>query len=328
MRVILPVEITPETAGEFGPFVLLGGDALEVDDGVSGHEPFEVSNAGTNVPEDDADLWDEEAAYVKGNVVMRDHQLFEALIDHTDVDPAGPETEPPTWLRLGYTNRWRMFDGKVGVKTTNPDSIELSLLPGSPINSLALLGLEAALVEVSVIDPYRGTVYRNETIPTRRDHISTYYDWFFAPLRTREDIILTDIPATAYSAVQIRILRPGAVAAVGELVMGQMVQLGKAQHGSGVGIRDYSRKEADPFGNFDIVERGFSKRAEFDVQVETPDVSYVQRTLARYRARPLVWVGALGIEATIIYGYYRDFFIVLSNAVVSDCSITVEGVTQ
>lgn len=327
MRVILPVVINPESAG-FGAFVLSDGKQMYVDNGAGGHEPFLVSGSGTNVPEDDAPPWSGATTYTEGQIVMAAHQLFEAVIDNTDVDPLGPATKPPTWLNLGRTNRWRMFDGKVGSKTTHPDEIALSLLPGQPVNAIAFLGLEAALIEVRVIDPNRGIVYETQSVPTLRDHIGTFYDWFFAPLRTREDIILADIPATAYSAIQIRIHRPGASAALGELVLGQMVRLGKAQHGSGVGIRDYSRKEPDVFGNFDIVERGFSKRAEFDVQVETADVSYVQRTLARYRARPLVWIGALHIEATIIYGYYRDFFIVLSNSVVSDCSITVEGVTQ
>lgn len=328
MRVILPVPISPDGAGEPGALILADGLALYVDDGAGGHEPFLVSGSGTSVPEDDAPPWSSSASYAAGDRVIAAHQVFECLAPHTDVDPLGPPSTPPKWLRLGMTNRWRLFDGKVGSRTTHPDEIAYSLLPGQPINAIAFLGLEAAVVEVRVIDPNQGIVYQTDAVPTQRDHIRTYWDWFFSPLRTREDIILHGIPATAYAAIQIRILRPGAMAAIGELVLGQMVQIGKAQHGSGVGIRDYSRKEVDPFGNFEIVERGFSKRAEFDVQVETPDVSYVQRTLARYRARPLVWIGALSIEATIIYGYYRDFYIVLSNATISDCSITVEGVTQ
>src|SRR5690625_2622170 len=98
MRVILPVPITPDNA-PFGAFILSDGKEFHVDDGSGGHEPFLVSAAGTNIPEDDAAEWSESATYNKGDVVMAGHQLFEAAIEHDGVDPLGPATQPPTWIR-------------------------------------------------------------------------------------------------------------------------------------------------------------------------------------------------------------------------------------
>ncbi|HFL2185791.1 TPA: hypothetical protein ACG3DQ_000770 [Pseudomonas putida] len=101
--------------------------------------------------------------------------------------------------------------------------------------------------------------------------------------------------------------------------------LGEALYGTSVGITDYSRKERDTFGNMGIVERGYSKRADFDVIVQTSTVSQVQRLLSKYRAKPLVWIGEASFQSTILYGYYKEFNLVISGPTVSDCSISVEG---
>lgn len=74
-----------------------------------------------------------------------------------------------------------------------------------------------------------------------------------------------------------------------------------------------------------IVERGYSKRADFDVIVQTNMVSQVQRLLSKYRAKPLVWIGEASFQSTILYGYYKEFNLVISGPTASDCSISVEG---
>lgn len=116
-------------------------------------------------------------------------------------------------------------------------------------------------------------------------------------------------------------------AAVGELVIGRQVELGVALYGTGVGIIDYSRKSTDEFGVITVVKRDYSKRCEFDVAVDTELVGYVQRTFAGIRARPVVWIGDESQEATLVYGYYRDFSISISTPSFSDATITVEGLT-
>ncbi|CAB5555439.1 Uncharacterised protein [Pseudomonas putida] len=52
----------------------------------------------------------------------------------------------------------------------------------------------------------------------------------------------------------------------------------------------------------------------------------MRRLLAELRATPVVWIGEESYEATILFGFYKDFQIVFSGPTVSDCSITVEGV--
>src|SRR5690606_21660846 len=118
------------------------------------------------------------------------------------------------------------------------------------------------------------------------------------------------------------------IAKAGAVVLGRTFEIGRALQGSTVGIADYSRKERDTFGNWQILERAFSKKAEFDIVCDTRDTGTIQRTLARHRAKPLVWIGHENLEATLLYGFYKDFNIVLGGVTVSEASITVEGLTE
>lgn len=57
---------------------------------------------------DDAPLFDD-----KG-ILTSTHRKYEALAASSGVSPS---TDPAKWLDLGPTNRWAMFDARVGAAT-------------------------------------------------------------------------------------------------------------------------------------------------------------------------------------------------------------------
>ncbi|WP_426808034.1 hypothetical protein ABOC32_16800 [Pseudomonas sp. WOUb67] len=321
MRIIEPVEITPALAVMEAFLVQPSAEPLVVQVG----QAFQVASLLTNVPEADHPVWLSTKSYAVGDVVMLEHRNYEALVANTNKNPAGVGADPPNWLDLGPTNRWRMFDDKIGTQTTNPESIELTIAPGRAVDSLAFFGLDAASIYVRVVDPYQGIVYESSVSPVSTDGINDWYDYFFTPVEVNEDFVLLGVPAGSYGSIEINIAKPGGTARVGALILGKAAVLGEALYGTSVGITDYSRKDRDDFGNVVIVERGYSKRAEFDVIVQTSQVSQVQRLLSKYRAKPLVWIGEASYQSTILYGYYKEFNLVISGPTASDCSISVEG---
>jgi hypothetical protein len=320
MKIIQPVRVLPEMLDAAAFNLTPDGQPLEVPTA----SPFLVASVATNVPETDYPAWDVATAYVVGDRVMRSHRNYEALIDNTGKSPE-TATSPATWLDIGPTNRWAMFDELIGTYTENPESIELSMALGAGVDSVAFFGVDAGLVTVRVIDPFRGIVFERSDQPVNTDGIENWFDYFTAVVKTREDFILTGLGAGRSSVIEVKISKPGGLAKVGALVLGKMATLGVSLYGTSVGLVDFSRKERDVFGNYVIVERGFSKRAEYDVAVQTPEISRVQRLLGQYRARPLVWVGEAQYDSTIIYGYYKDFSISISSPSISDATITVEG---
>jgi hypothetical protein len=71
-------------------------------------------------------------------------------------------------------------------------------------------------------------------------------------------------------------------------------------------IQDYSIKTTDDFGNIVVQQRAYSKRADYDVTVETNRVSTVQKLLADIRTTPTVFIGEDDKPETVVYGFYKQ----------------------
>lgn len=286
-------------------------------------KPVEITPAkltNSNVPETDYPAW-VAGSYALGDRRIKDHHIYESLAAANTADPS----DATKWLDVGFTNRWRMFDSKVESLTTNPGTIVFTIKPGAVVNSSALFNLKGKSVTVSMVDPGEGEVYRKQ-ISLVDAGVTNWFDWFFEPIGRRTDLVVLDMPAYGSASIVVTIDAGPEVAAAGHFVVGAVKQLGTALYGTSVGINDYSRKTTDDFGNTVVIQRSFSNRAEFDVALDTSEVTRVRRLLAELRATPLVWIGEETYEATILFGFYKDFQIVFSGPSVSDCSITVEGV--
>lgn len=298
--------------------------------------PVEVTDAGlvaTNVPENDYPEWTS-GSYSQGDKVMITsggyHRTYEALTAVTDVFP--PDN-PDKWLDLGATNRWKMFDGRVGTSTESSaawpvgtgNGIQVDVVPGSVINSLALFGLYGDTVTIEVIDPTDGVVYQRTITLVDNQGVTDWYAYFFTPIERQEAVLLLDLPSYGTATLRVSIDKADEPARCGLLVAGMQYDLGDTHYGSGVGILDFSRKERDEFGNPEILEREFSRRGNFDLSVLSNRTDYIYRLLAKYRTKPLVWVGAEHRPSTHVYGYFRDFDIVLSGPRLTEITIDVEG---
>ena len=67
---------------------------------------------------------------------------------------------------------------------------------------------------------------------------------------------------------------------------------------------------------------------EADIRVLTKDLDRVYRILANVRAKPCLWQlnnENTSWESLLVYGFFKDFDIILQGEVVSTCSLTIEG---
>lgn len=261
-----------------------------------------------------------------GNRLIYKNTIYESLDETVDRPDVGATISPPTWLNLGAINRLRMFDGQVDSLTEASQSLDVEVRPGPIANGIAVFNVRAQTVQVRVIDDTEGEVYDSGPI-TMLDNssINDWYSFFYEPYTPKLDLALTNLPPYPDARIQITFTAQSETVSVGQLVAGTIRNIGRTQYGTSVGIIDFSRKEQDQFGNFNIVPRRFSKRAEYDVKIDTNAVAGAQRTLANFRTAPVVWIGKEEKEETIVYGYYRDFDIVISSFSLSDATITVEG---
>ena len=279
----------------------------------------------SNVPIDDYPEW-AAGEYAKGEKVVVGIEAFEALDVTSDQPAVGVAKQPPSWLRLGFVNRLRMFRDGRDSKTRQAGGVSTEVTPGQIVNGLTLLGLEGLSVTVTMTDPVEGVVYQ-KTEQITDISVNDWYEWYFLPYGFREDFVFTDLPpfSAGVISVDIETSRPTDTAAVGRYVLGVVRELGVTLYGTSVRTQDFSVRERDGFGNLTIVRRRQIRLVDYRVDVATQMVDSVQRELDQIANEETVFIGADHMGSTIIFGFYRDFDITISNYALSAATIEVEG---
>lgn len=293
----------------------------------------ETSLISSNVPENDAPAWTAGASYKTGAQVIDNYHIWEWLdptAGNTAVRPS-LDTTGTKWLDLGADNRWKMFDKKAGTKyllgltTTNPEVIDVTIRPGTVVNAVGLFNVKAATIQVTMTDPVDGVVYDN-TVSMADTGALSWYDYYFAPIDRRETTVLLDLPAYGTADVRLRINLPGGTAAAGLIVLGMSVDIGDAVYGTGLGLQSYSQTNEDEFGNMTIISRGSRRIVDYDVRIPTDRISSVFRLLEKLRDIPSVYVGHESMESTITVGRFENLSTNIANPAFCEMSLEVRSI--
>jgi hypothetical protein len=290
--------------------------------------PLTVSEAiltASDVALTDYTVWSA-GSYNAGDEVRYAMSAYEALTTTTDRPDVGAAKAVPTWLRLGYVNRWRMFNDGSDSVTTNTAAITSTLVFDAVLTTVGLLGLVADEAQITYTDPVEGLVY-DETITLTDIGVTDWWEFFFLDYESLDTAVFDGIPPYLEATMVITIsrLNPSDTASCGRVVAGPLADLAVTNYGTDIGNISYSTKERDEFGNLQIVVRRSVKRVGYDVTIDTPLVSYVQRALSAIDSIPTLFIGDADFSSTIVFGVYRDFTINLSGVSVCSGTIEVEG---
>lgn len=297
----------------------------------------------SNIEEDDAPVWDESTPYTIGQTVMvlgQYHRVYESTGSNTN---KFPPDNPLDWIDTGATNRWRMFDMKVGAdkqsiateafseisseaSSESGGDIRVLLGVANPVDSITLLNVDASAVQIILRDEEGDIVYDYYVELLSAPDEQYWWGWFFGNRRRITTIVRVDLPPFMPVTIEVIAYGDSNPAKIGKLIIGDAVLIGCARYGTSVGIIDFSRKEEDPFGNFYILERRFIGRCNYDVQLDSDQVDNVHALLAEVRATPCVYVGSDKYKSTVVFGFYRDFDIVIPGPRKSACSLQVQGI--
>lgn len=256
---------------------------------------------------------------------------IQANVGHAPATDCALDT-PLWWKEVSSTNRWKAFDQAVGLQTSQATSITYKLTPGEVFDSIAFLNMDAVQIQVVLTDPVAGEVYNETfdlltTVVTGASEVYDWYSYFFSSYFRTTDKAIFGIPPYLNGVLDITITYTGGTAKCGGIVLGLQTTIGGTQYSPSIGIHDYSTKEANTDGIYQIVERAYSKRMTCDVAVLAALVDGVQGLLASYRAQAIVWVASETYTSMIIYGYCKDFSIVISYPDYSILNIEIEGLT-
>ena len=278
-------------------------------------------------------LWDAATSYTVGQTARRDttHRIYECLI--AGVNATTPEVaaleKTPRWLDIGPTNRFAAFDNQVNTATVATSPLTFTIQPGF-CNSIAVFGIyNAVTARVTVKTSATGTqVYDSGDIRLDNTIITDYYEYFFEPFIPKPDFVLTNLPPYYGGHITVTLTGlSGAEVKCGVVLAGNVYFLGDTQWGAKAGTTDYSIKETDAFGETLFVKRPYSKTLEAELVLPKAKLNKIQYVLAELRATPCAWIGTdcEGYAPLTVYGFYRDFSIVVEYRDQSRCSIEIEG---
>ena len=302
-------------------------------------KPQEVNDAtlsSSTIPEPDIAfgevLW-VAGAYAIGDQVIKTttHRVYECVVATSDepegVPLQGINANPPTWVDVAPTNKWAMFDGvnsTQSMETVAPLIVEIAT--GEVTTSVSGFSVDgASSINVTMTDPGAGIVYDNDISMIDNSGVDGWWGYFFAPIVNRTEFVLLDLPIYPLATIKVTVDGTSDIE-FGNLVVGNQLVLGISNYGTSLQLIDFSQKEVDSFGNTTVVRGRTAKLVDYDVTIQKTKVGYVFNELSKLTGIPSVWVGTDETDdATLVYGYYRDFQNNISSPTITDATITVEG---
>ncbi|MDF1486701.1 hypothetical protein PY257_16225 [Ramlibacter sp. H39-3-26] len=286
-----------------------------------------LDNIVTNVAASNLPSYNAATNYaLNAEIIDAQRVIWRSMLDgNLGNDPA---TTTGKWQRIGVENRLRMFDGSLKSITENPDLIEVTITTGRVVTDVQLMGVEADSVQVLMHHQVHGMLYDSEERSMLRPSGNSHWGYFHVPLERLTKLHLWPLPAYTGGTVTIRIIRPAGVARCGEVILGRSIWLGNTYWRPALGFDDWSLKKKDEWGSWQVREGDFSERMKLQVLVEGTEYGRVRDLVVPFRAKPVLWIGARGIDGLTTLGYITSFELVPFAHGKSDCSMTIEGVEQ
>jgi len=305
-------------------------------------EPLQITDAildcgcsppKTNVPEDDYPQWDSGTTYAIGDrvILLTTHKIYESL-QNSNLNKNPSSTENLAWwVEVAPTNRWAAFDTSISTSTVQADNITFELTPGKAINTIGLLNIIGGTqLNITMYSPNTGSpgiVYERTIDLGSLPFAPDWWSWFYNRSPELKQSILFDLPSYVDCIIKVELLG-GSNLSVGTVLIGQQYSVGLGiKYGARIGIQDYSRKETNDFGDTILLKRAFAKRVNFELFLNNFEVDSLNEKLIELRATPCLWVGSEEFDATTIFGFYKNFDILISYTEHSDCELEIEGLT-
>lgn len=270
--------------------------------------------------------WSSVTTYAKDAFVDYGTMIYQSLVN-SNLNKQ-PDISPTDWIEVGPDNTHAMFDNEVSTQTVSTSPLTVTVAPGKLFSSVAFLNIEnGTSLQVTMLDAPAGTTVYSRTIDLDESLVIDWYGYFFEEFDVKNEVVLDDIPPYSTSVLTF-VLTGGNPVKLGNFIYGTIQDIGGTQYGATSGIKDYSVKETDQYGNTTFVQRAYSKRMEVDVMMDNGDLNYNMKLLAAIRATPCLWIATDDDKyqgALTMFGFYKDFNVTIAYPTFSMCSLSIEG---
>ena len=278
-----------------------------------------VSNAPESTVAGEVE-WRADAPYAAGKVVYRSslHRRFECLAAGAGIAGVIPEDNPLKWLDRGPTNLGGMFDLQRGTATTCSSPLTVTLSPGTRVDAIGLVGLQATSITVTVTN--NGSQIYSVSESLDRRVVQNWYDYFFAPFVYAPSWARFDLPPSSSAQITITLTNnPGVPVSCDGLVVGMKVGLGELQIGADSDRLSFAKIERDNEGVAKVTPGRNVPANGHPTKFDKRDIGRVTQVRDQLAgARVALWAGLDDdhyelFDAFLICGFYRSFKIIKSD---------------
>lgn len=295
--------------------------------------PIAITDArltSSSVPENDHPAWAAGTAYAVGAKVIRTttHRIYERLVAGTTA--ALPEVDTTNWLDIGPTNRWAMFDLERNSQTTAAGTITVVIAPGQRIDAIALMGLDADSITITMT--VAGTVrYTHAENLTQRPTLN-WTDYHFGPFKYKPSVVRFGLPPYAGASITVTITSARPSVKCGAIVLGRSTYIGKVLVDPESDRITFSRIDRDAFGNATLNKRNTTPKTSQTLFMPAHLVPVVEALRKDLDSVPAVWSGMDDrnensyFESLLILGIYRTWPIRMPSVTHAQATLTLEEI--
>lgn len=258
------------------------------------------------------------------------HRRYRCAVDNTNDFPPDNSTNDASgnesWTDIGATNKFAPFDEIIGNQAVGSGTETYQLKTGVRFNSLPILNVDAASVQVVASTATGGPEYDyDKTVNTGGSRGGGWANFFRSgERRPIINTVFDNIPKFDDTVVDITFT---GFSGVGLIVPGNEFIIGQTHAGVRPRIKSFSVKKFDAnFGQPVLVPRLPAVRLSATVQIDTSRQDLVFETLKEFESTSAVWIFGSYSSATT-YGWLDDYTPVLpSKPVISSAAqIKIKG---
>lgn len=257
--------------------------------------------------------------YFQGESAIKqlNHMRYSATTTTRDDPELGASKIPPTWVAVGPTNKYAMFDASTSQKSFFGSGAKQVVLNDVPLsNALGLFAISGIDSVTLTVKDQGGATLHTETKSTL-DQSGAFNDLSVSDL-------LFEYPP--FSDTDITVSFTGSDMYVGAVAVGLAEEIGTAVAGTALGDTDYSTLEYDEFGNTKYIERPIVPYHTFQVDVDKAFAMAVARKIQSVRGVNAVWIADIGeAESLVALGRCERSPITYDNPSLVSYSIKVRG---
>lgn len=291
-------------------------------------KPLAVTPAmliSTNVTDEPIAAW-AAGDFVLGQQCIHNRAIWECIRAAESINP--PAVGDTIFIRVRSVNSWACLDRQKMSPTRRASSISYVFAPGNYYNAFAAVRvLNCNAVHVRLIDPVYGEIFSRSfntgKVPVRSNwHAFLLQKWVG---EEQSGVFIGDLPSFPTAHLHVDFIGTTGLS-VGALMFGDATVWGKGiNNGLTFDGVDWSKKDADEYGDAELVEGFFADTADFDVVLYRSEFLGMHRLLKSLRATPALYMMIDDMPDTMIYGKFNDFSLTHSNAKFAELSISLES---